>query len=334
MQQPDKPYRPTRPKDTSVPDRRMKRSDNLIFLLCLIIAAFFWLLIKLSGTYTVSYNFKIKYTNVPAEKRLTKIIDTTLNISFTARGYDILKLNITESMDEMTIDLKDYEIKKSKDDTYFIHTGLIREELASYININESDVLLSKNALHFVLSGLHVKDIKVKTREDILFKDPYGLYEQERVEPAKVSVYGPSSVLDTMHYVYTEVISLTSVDKDQIIKARLYNPLPELINIEPDEVLVKLRVERFTESFVETEIDVSDIPKKIRTFPSTVRINFKVAQKDFSNIKAGQFRVVPETDNINLNEVKRLHLRLAEKPDFIRDEWIVPADVEFLIIKK
>ncbi len=334
MQSSDKPYRPIRQRDISVPDRRIKRSDNFIFLLCLIIAAFFWLLIKLSGTYTVSYNYKIKYTNVPSEKRLTKIIDTTLNISFSARGYDILKLNITEDMDVMTIDLKDYEVRKSNNNTYYIQTGLIREELASYINVNESDVTLSKNSLHFILSDLHVKDVAVKTREKIGFKDPFDLYEKERVEPAKVSVYGPSSVLDTLQYIYTEVIKLASVDKDQIIKTRLYNPLPELINLEPDEVLVKLRIERFTESFVETEIDISGVPKKIRTFPSAIRINFKVAQKDFSNIKASQFRVVPETDNIDLNEVKRLHLKLIEKPDFIRDEWIVPADVEFLIIKK
>ncbi|RLD45873.1 MAG: hypothetical protein DRI88_08295, partial [Bacteroidetes bacterium] len=114
----------------------------------------------------------------------------------------------------------------------------------------------------------------------------------------------------------------------------LKNPFSEINHIEPYEVLVKLKGETFSKIIFGTEKNGSDIPKKIRTFPSTVRINFKVAQKDFSNIKAGQFRVVPETDNINLNEVKRLHLRLAEKPDFIRDEWIVPADVEFLIIKK
>jgi hypothetical protein len=59
-----------------------------------------------------------------------------------------------------------------------------------------------------------------------------------------------------------------------------------------------------------------------------------VAQKDFSNIQASQFKIIPETKNINLNEVKRLHLKLVEKPDFIRDEWISPADVEFLIIKE
>ena len=334
MQQPDKPYRATYQRDPSARGYRIKRSDNFIFLLCLIIAAFFWLMIKLSGTYTVSYNFKIKYLHVPPEKRLTKIIDSTLNISFSARGYDILKLNITEDMKVMTIDLDNYEIKKLKNDEYYISTDRLKEELASYININESDILLSRKSLLFVLSDLHVKEMEVKTREVIKFKDPFELYEKERVEPKRVSVYGPLSVLDTMSYVYTEVLKLMDVDKNQMITVKLYNPLPELLNYKPNEVLVKLRVERFTESYVETEIDLSGLSQEIRTFPSTIRINFKVAQKDFSNINVSQFRVIPETKNVNLNEAKRLHLKLVEKPDFIRDEWIVPSDVEFLIIKK
>ena len=73
--------------------------------------------------------------------------------------------------------------------------------------------------------------------------------------------------------------------------------------------------------------------KMIRTFPATVQVNFKVAQKDFSNIQPNQFKVVPEIEQTDINNAKRLHLILVEKPDFIRDEWITPTDVEFLIIK-
>lgn len=333
MRKSDKPYHRSDNRGSLIPTRYMKRSDNLIFLVCIIIAAFFWLLIKLADTYAVSYNYRLAYVNVPVEKRLTKIIDTTLNISFKARGFDILRLNMTESNEMMTIDLKDYKIENIKNDKYYISTGLITQELANYINISESNIELSKNTLQFILDELHEKEVKVKGRHLIEFKDQFDLYEKELLSPQTVSVFGPLSVLDTLHFIYTEEIQLSNIYKDQNIEVRLYNPLPELLNLQPGIVTVQLRVERFTESYIETDIDLSGFPETIRTFPSTIRINFKVAQKDFSNVQANQFRIVPEIENIDLNEVKRLHLKIAEKPDFIRNEWIVPSDVEFLILK-
>jgi len=333
MRKSDKPYHRSDNRGSHTPTRYMKRSDNLIFLVCIIIATFFWLLIKLADTYIVSYNYSIIYRNIPVEKKLTKIIDTTLNISFKARGFDILRLNITESKEKMTLDLKDYEIENIKNDEYYISTGLIKEELANYINVSESDIELSKNRLQFILDELHEKEVKVKGRHLIEFKDQFDLYEKELLSPQTVSVFGPLSVLDTLHFIYTEEIKLSNIYKDQNVKVRLYNPLPELLNFEPEIVTVQLRVERFTESFIETDIDLSGLPETIRTFPSTIRINFKVAQKDFSNVQPKQFRIVPEIENIDLSEAKRLHLKIVEKPDFIRNEWIVPSDVEFLILK-
>jgi hypothetical protein len=311
----------------------MKRSDNFIFLLCIIIAAFFWLLIKLADTYDVTYNVKVAYKNTPVEKRLTKIIDTSFIIGFTARGYDILKLNVTQNLKKQTIDLKEFQIKHQNKDLYYINTGLIIEEMANYMNINETDIYISKNSLQFVLNDLHDKEIAVKGRLQIAFKDQFDLYESELISPQTVSVFGPLSVIDTMEYVYTEMLKLSMVEEDKSIDVQLYNPLPDLLNFEPKEVNIQLRVERFTESFVETAIDVSAVQENIRTFPTNVRVYFKVAQKDFSNIQANQFKVVPETDLIELNKAKRLHLQLLQKPDYIRDEWIAPADVEFLIIK-
>ncbi len=333
MQKSNKPYQRPDNRRLLIPTRHMKRSDNYIFLLCIIIASFFWLLIKLADSYDVSYEVKVSYKNVPVEKRLTKIIDTSLIIGFKARGYDILKLNITENMNLLTLDLADYRLKKANDNEYSINTGLIAQELANYININETDIFLSKSTLSFVLNDLLVKELSVKSRLEIGFRDQFDLYEAEIVSPQTVSVFGPLSVLDTMTNVYTEKLKLAMVSEDKSIQVKLYNPLPDLLNMEPGEVNVQLRVERYTESSVEIEIDASALSENIRTFPATVQVNFKVAQKDFSNIQPNQFKVIPEVGPTDINNAKRLHLILIEKPDFVRDEWITPTDVEFLIIK-
>ena len=254
-------------------------------------------------------------------------------MGFNARGYDILKLNVTEDVEKQTLDLKKFQIKNLRDDQYYINTGFIAQELSNYLNINESDVFISKNTLEFVLSDLHVKEVAVKSKLEIEFKDQFDLYDDKIVTPSTVSVYGPMSVLDTLEVIHTENVKMSMVSQDKSIDVKLANPLPDLLNLEPDRVNIQLRVERFTESFVETEIDVSALSEAIRTFPATVLVHFKVAQKDFSNIQISQFKVIPDTNQINISNAKRLHLILDKKPDFISDEWLAPADVEFLIIK-
>ena len=55
------------------------RSDRLIFIICILFASLFWLLIKLSDVYSVNYSFRVTYNNVPSALRLTKMVDSTLD---------------------------------------------------------------------------------------------------------------------------------------------------------------------------------------------------------------------------------------------------------------
>ena len=96
---------------------------------------------------------------------------------------------------------------------------------------------------------------------------------------------------------------------------------------------LKIRVEKFTESSIETAIDFSEVNKEIKSFPATVIVNFKIAQKDFNNVESNQFHVVPELDDVDILTADKVHLKLVRKPEFTRNEWIVPSDVEYLIIK-
>ena len=54
---------------------------------------------------------------------------------------------------------------------------------------------------------------------------------------------------------------------------------------------------------------------------------------NFNNIDPALFVVTPETEGIDLNNANKLKLKIAKKPEYVRDEWLMPAEVEFLIIR-
>jgi YbbR-like protein len=309
-----------------------RRNDNVIFIICLIISFVFWGLIKLSEVYESSYTFKIHYNNVPVKKRLTEIVDTALNVSFNARGFTILRLDLFKDMENLTIDLNDFNILKEGDE-YFIYTQKLKDQMAEMIGVPESELNLSESMLSFRLEDLYEKEVRVKANLSLNFKEQYDLYENAIISPPTVNIYGPKATIDTISVAETQNVTLQNLDNDQTITAGLSNPNPRLLRYDPKQVEIKIRVEKFTESSIEIPIDFSGIKQNIQSFPSSVKVYFKVAQKDFNNVQAGGFNVQPEISGINLQDVDRLHLVLTKKPEFVRNERIVPTYVEFLITK-
>lgn len=313
-------------------ESRGRKNDNIIFIICLVIAFVFWGLIKLAEVYNVTYTFKLNYENVPVEKRLTSMVDSTLDVNFSARGFMIMRLNILEDMGVLNVNLDEIDMIKEGDE-YFIYSKELRDQLAGIIGISESEISFSESMLGFKLENLYKKEINVIANLSINYKEQYDLYEKEIVTPSKIKVFGPKETIDTLTDVSTENITLQNLEKDRVMQIGIENPYPNLLRFDPEIVEIRLRIEKFTESNIEIPIDFSNVKEDIHSFPSTVKVYFKIAQKDFNNIQAGDFNVKPELKDVNLREAERLNLILTAKPDFIRNEWIVPTSVEFLITK-
>ncbi len=311
---------------------KLKR-DHFIFFLCVLIASLFWLLIKLSDVYRVTYVFKVEYNHVPLEKKLTSLIDSALTVDVTARGYALLDMGFSREDVPLVIDLRNYQLISDKGNEYYIFTQELRNRLAEKLNVDESNIILSENRLSFILETLSSKKVPVVARYNFKFKDQFGAYMESRVTPNTVTVFGPASALDTLTHVYTNRLVLNDIEKDIREEVNLQNPAPKLLSFSVDKVILEEDVERFTESSVTVPVNVGVRSFTIKTFPSNVKITYKVAQKDFSLIQPSQFDVVVDTKGVDLKSVKKLHLVLDRAPANVSNIRLVPMDVEFLIIK-
>ena len=91
-----KQYQPREQIKDSASVSKSGRNDNWIFFTAILVSILFWILIKLSDPYTVPYSLRVNYTNVPKEKRMTFISDSSITINITARGFEIVNLNLFE----------------------------------------------------------------------------------------------------------------------------------------------------------------------------------------------------------------------------------------------
>ncbi len=313
----------------SVWDERKK--DHLVFIICLILAASFWFLIKLSDVYPVSYNLKVKYTDVPKGRLITSMADSSITIHFKSDGYNLLDLLLHGQLDSLDIDLKQCDMRWVSGNEYAVKTSSLREIVAQNLGINDHDLEFSKPSLFFHMEKLHQVKKKVVPQLDLSFNSQFRLYAY-KVKPVRVRVYGPKNILDTLKDVTTTKIHLEDLDSDRKVTAGIANPYPKMLRFYPKQVEVYLNVEKYTERSLQVPVDVSDIKPPIRTFPMNVTVNFNVFIRDYEKISPTAFRVVPDVKNINLREVKTLRLQVVSAPKNVSNVRLVPPQVEFIIV--
>jgi len=314
------------------PTFRLK-ADRFIFFICILIAAIFWLLIKLSDVYTVENAFELTYNNEPSGMRVTKLVDSTLKMNLTARGFLILKLNLFTDMEKLDIDLSNYTIETKGDKKYAIYTQELTKKLAEIVGTNENSITFSKAMVSFNMEKSSEKLIPIIPNYSIQFVSQYDLYQSVITTPSSVLVYGPQSILDKLKSISTNKLILENIMSNQVIKVNLENSNPDLLRLEINEVSLDFKVEKFTESEILIPINNSGLQYEIKTFPSQVKVYYRVAQIDFNKVRSHQFNIFPVLNNLDILQVNKLPLELSKQPNFVRNIRIVPSYVEFLIIK-
>jgi len=323
-------------KNSSVKNRtaeeKTRRSNHLTFIIFIIISSVFWLLIKLSQEYSQTYDMQIIYKDVPANKLLTQKIDSTVKFNIKARGFYLVELSLLHP-DELIVHLKNYTIHKADEDVYYISTLPLKENIARLLDISPSNISFSKNILSFLLEKLQSKKVKVINDITLEFSGSFNLYKPVSLKPAEVMVYGPKSVLDTIEGIKTKHLKIGNIMQDKALDVDLVNPLPELTHVEPDKVMLSVKVAKFTQSGISIPINTSVSRYTLETFPKRVTVYFDVALKDYDKVNAGQFTVSPVIENVDLKTARKLNLKVTDHPDFVRNIMLEPDNVEFIIIK-
>jgi len=308
-----------------------RKRDHLIFLICLLLAAGFWFLIKLSDDYPVSYHIGIKYTHVPAGKLITALKDSSATVHFKSSGYNLVDILLHGTLDSLVVDLSEIDARKENGNTYAIKTTNLRENTAQILGVNDRDLEFAKPELRFTMEHLHKKRLKLSAKLNLSFKSQFRLFGY-KIHPAFITVYGSQQILDTLKTLHTATIHFANMEKDQKVLVDVQNPYPQMLKLLPPKVSVYLDVEKYTEQQLQIPIDVSGVHPKIRPFPTTASVNFNVFIRDYEKIHVSQFKLIPNIKNINLRKVKTLRLELVSSPKEISNVRIIPPDVEFIIV--
>ncbi len=305
--------------------------EFLIFLFFLGLSGTFWLIMTMNESYEVELPVELKLTHVPQNIVITTELEDTVHVTVRDKGYALLPYLWSKQEKSISVDFKTYaNIKTGKG--VFPLTDLYRQ---LYTKIFSSTKILSAkpDRLEFYFNQGQSKRVPVRIIGQIKPANNYYVSHM-RVTPQTAVVYANRELLDSIHYVQTLPIKLTNFSDSLTEEVSLYRTSG--IKIVPSKIQLTLYTDIQTEESLEIPITAINMPagKLLRTFPSKARVHFVVGAKMFRQIRADQFRVVVDYNDIAANPSEKCTLKLRSIPQAVSKVRLDINQVDYLIEQK
>jgi len=179
------------------------------------------------------------------------------------------------------------------------------------------------------------KKLPVKVYYQPTFEPGYTQKGNIQVSPDSVLVLGPKSILENMSFIGTELW------KPENNKSSIKNHPLRLLDqnktllLEPEQVLVTLDVEQFTEKSFFVPITVLNAKDSIRVFPDKVKITFSIPLSRFDDVQPTDFELVADFKDIKPgSKTNTLPIQVRKKPTEISNLRFRSKAIEFFIEKE
>lgn len=306
-------------------DRRL-----IIFVICLFIATALWFLNALSSNYTTTISYSVKYTNPPEDLFLSNDPPEHLNLEVEAHGFTLLRHKWSFSVSPIVLNLSGIiETENPIQNTISVQTGNLMRRISEQVSSEISVINIEPEFLTFDFDSLHSKTIPVVADVNLKLRPQFFLSSSVSVNPDSVQLTGPTSIIQNIDSLMTKTQNFEELDAPvDIMTTLVYPPKTE---VTPNEINLKIPVERFTEKEIKIPLTIKNQPEdiNIKIFPSDVNVSFLVGLSDYENITASDFVAYAVYDSVQNSET--LKVIVEEKPGYIQQLIVSPQNVEFLI---
>lgn len=299
-----------------------------VFVLFFSMAFFILIITKLSSNYTNTLKLKIETINVPSEVVLLSQ-NKTLDITFKADGFKWLSFVFNSP--KLKIDFEKDSLVKTRDYVFRIKDN--KRKINSYLPKTAESISYNVEELVFKFDTNYTKNVAIKLLQDIRFSNGYDYVDSIKISPEYVKLIGPKSMLDTIHFVNTEIIKLEEVNSSKNLEIDLdlskYN---STLKTEITSVKLDLKVDKFTEGTFSIPIVLINKPEneKVTYFPKNASVIYYTTLKDFNTIKKIDFKVVVDYNAIS-KTAKYLLPKLEFQNSKVRNARINLKKIDYIV---
>ena len=297
------------------------------FLFFLLLSFTFWTSTKLSNTYIVEESFSIIWINIP-NGIIPSSENQQMNVSISASGIEILIYRLINKSINISLSQADFSREKGLVDLRG-QEFFIQKQFFENTKLN----ILNPLFLEFKFSRLEEKVFTVVPQIEINLRAGYLIDSSLKVTPDSILVRGPKSILDTLNSIQSESIIADDLYENFRKKVSLRS-IPE-IQLSESKVTVEVAVSRYTEKEFLINIEVINLPlgTRVKLFPPKAKVRVTLPLSVLRTIKASDFNLVVDYNNIFKDAEKKLDLIMIRRPSSVKKVILEPKKVNYLIRK-
>jgi len=313
----------------------ISKIDLKVYFVCMLIATFIWLMMKLSDGYSKEIEVPIHYANFPKGMILVNKPTSSFKVQVASQGFQMMTIALKNNK-QVRLDLSKLELHRTRYKRWVasIPSQLFAYEISNQLGVDPIDSKVKPDSIFFVFDSLITRKLDVNLDAKLSFVEGYTLNGGLVIEPAKVQVTGPALVVNAMKFVKVDSLVLEHIDKDFEYRLKL-STSNKLVRLNPENVQVKAAVTKFSEFSSKVLLIVeSEVPNlKIKTFPSYVNLTYSIPIPEFDKISDSSFVVMVHIDSLDVLKGNHLIPKIIRKPDFVKSVYMDVDKVEFIILK-
>lgn len=301
--------------------------EFLVFLFFLLAAFIFWYLMTMNHEYEMTYAVKLELKNVPDNVLLTEPLPKEMKVVLKDKGDKLVEYKARGKMKSLDIDYRQHP--------HMGRTAIYGAELNKLVDarLNSSTqiVKVTPDTLKYYAADARGVRLPVRLR-GVVGADRQHVVEEVRLIPDSVTVFATHQYIDTMTAVYTPYVRYEELADS--VKQELPLSSGEWgVHYEPSAVLLSARVSPYVSKSVQVPVEGYMFPygQQLKTFPSKVKVTFRVSLDDFREVSEQDFRILVRHSQIHDNASGKVALMLDEMPENVTDVVIEPVEVDYLI---
>jgi len=305
-----------------------KNQKVKLFIIFFLISFLFWGVTKFSKNYSALVLFDVKYINVPSLLILEpkyKIIEGYVNTS----GFQLFFYRFFRKTLKVDFSAAELENSKGLISLVSLRRSLDDQIIGSFLSF-ENEKLFFDYSVHIT------KKVAVKIDDNSKFNiaSGFSLINDPLIEPDSIDVSGPKSKLDKLNSIPILINSKEEISANVESVVFLKNNDP-FIRFNPDKVLYKQSIKKFTEQSFDVFLKVINIPDslKIKLFPRKVKLFSSFPIEFVNNVRNDDFELIFDYLDTNDGNFQSVPIRLNKSPNFSKNVRWEPKSISYLIKK-
>ena len=300
----------------------MKPKFLKIFL-STIFSIILWIFVSFSYEYTTTFRVPINFTNIKESNTILSQSSNEINLTIKGQGWVLAQISsVAESYFQI-----------STNEKVGIQHADVREALSenSWLNPSVQVVMLSPAVVDYAIERLNSKVVPILTDIKIDIEEGYGIVSDIILNPDSVKIFGPVTLMNTIHDVSTKPLQLTNIDED-ISTEIVLKPL-EYIKYEKEITRIEFSVQKLVDkTFENVPVKVENVPnlRTLELFPPNINITLRGGLVNLGVMRTDSIKATVDFNDAFLDSLGKINPKILI-PNFTTLTNVNPKTLKYII---